>query len=601
MYIERRKLRPEDIKRVSLAANIIVVFIFIVLFFVFWNAQVLKNQHYKFLALQNIAREVETEAPRGFIKDCRGSIIAENRLEFTLFLIREEIKDLDKTLELAAKITNLNRSDIQQKIEKFKGYPASHMIPLKKDLSLDKVIYIKSRSDRFPEFEIHVGPTRAYSFGQNASHILGYISEITTDELQIRLDEGYRLGDMIGKSGLEREYEDYLRGTPGIRLVIKDNLGSVQKVLKEVKPVVGHSVVLTIDMELQNFVEEIFKDHNGTIGVVDLTSGGFLALVSKPNYNPALFSGAVDSKEWQALINDPRKPMQNKFIQGLYSPGSVFKIVMALAGLQEGVIQTSTTATCSGSVKIYDRVFHCWVAGGHGRMNLINGIKNSCNVYFYHLGKKLDIDVIARYARVLGLGKNMGIDLPNENPGRVPTRAWKQEHFKQQWFPGETISVAIGGGMLSVTPAQVLLMISTVALRGRMPQLHLLKKIEVEGGVYREFQPSFKRLPIEPRHVETVVEGLYRVVNDGGTGRAARMDGVAVCGKTGTQQIISKENPNYDQLVKQRRFRPHSWFVSFAPRYNPRYAMVVLVEHGGDAGEIAAPLAVRIYRKLFQK
>lgn len=585
----------------SLSATILLVVIFIVLLFIFWNTQVLKNQYYKSQALQNITREIEIEAPRGFIKDCNRRIIAENRLEFTLFLVREEIEELNKTVELACKVTGQERADILKQIEKYKNYPLSYLIPLKKDLSLDKVIYIKSRSDLFPEFEIYISPTRAYPFNENASHILGHTSEITTAELNSRENKGYGPGDVIGKSGIEREYEDYLRGTKGTQLVMKDNLGNVQKVVKEVKPVIGSSVLLTIDMELQNFIEDIFKDQTGAVGIVGLSTGGVLAMVSKPNFNPTLFSGAVDNKEWQALINDPRNPLQNRYLQGLYSPGSVFKIVMALAGLQEGIIRQEDTTFCTGSVRIYDRVFHCWVAGGHGRMDLQKAIQNSCNIYFYQLGKKMDIDVIARYSRVLGMGKKTGIDLPNENQGLIPTRIWKNEQLKQQWFPGETISVAIGGGMVSVTPVQVLLMISTVALKGRMPRLHLLKSIEVSGEAYEEFKPSFKRIPIDERHFEAVIEGLYRGVNEGGTSRAARIDGLSICGKTGTQQIISKENPNYKQLVKQKRFKPHSWFVSFAPRNNPRYAMVILVEHGGDAGEMAAPLAARIYRKLFHK
>jgi penicillin-binding protein 2 len=231
-------------------------------------------------------------------------------------------------------------------------------------------------------------------------------------------------------------------------------------------------------------------------------------------------------------------------------------------------------------------------------MNLVNAIKNSCNIYFYQLGKKLDIDVIARYAEMLGLGQKSDIDLPNEKEGLVPTKAWKLAQYKKPWYPGETISVAIGGGMLSVTPVQVLLMMSTVALRGKMPRLHLLKKVETGGEVYSEFKPEFTPISIEKEYFEILIDGLYRVVNDEGTGRAAALKGLGICGKTGTQQIISKENPKYKELVKQKRFKPHAWFASFAPRKKPRFAVVVFVENGGDAGEIAAPLAARIYRKL---
>jgi penicillin-binding protein 2 len=274
---------------------------------------------------------------------------------------------------------------------------------------------------------------------------------------------------------------------------------------------------------------------------------------------------------------------------------------MALAGLQENVIDTSVISNCTGAVKIYDRVFQCWQASGHGPLNVVGALKNSCNVFFYRLGKKLDIDVIARYAGWLGLGGITSIDLPNENQGLIPSEAWKLKTLGQKWFPGETISVAIGGGMLTVTPIQALQMISTVALRGERRQLHLLNRIEDNGTVVETFsqEKDLKPVPIDKKNFEIVIEGLYKVVNDGGTGRAARVPGLDICGKTGTQQVISKENPNYRQLVKQKQFKPHSWFISFAPKDNPEIAVVIFVENGGDAGAVAAPLAAKIYKKIF--
>lgn len=426
------------------------------------------------------------------------------------------------------------------------------------------------------------------------------MGEITVKELNQKKYGTYNLGENIGKSGIEKQYEEYLRGNKGVQTVLKDNLGRIQKVLSEKEPKIGKKVVLTIDWDIQEYIEEIFKGYIGSIGVVDLGTGGILALVSKSNFNPESFSGFLSEDEWNDLINDPNKPLTNKFVQGLYSPGSVFKIVMALTGLQEKVISPSTLVNCYGSVKIYGRIFHCWNTSGHGPMNLYNGLKNSCNVFFYTLGKKLDIDIIAKYARILGLGSQTNIGLPNEKLGLIPTRSWKLEHLHQKWFPGETISVSIGGGLLNVTPAQVLLMISTVALRGTMPQLHILKRIETNGKVIRKFKPIFKQVPISKKNFEIVIEGLFRSVNDEGTGRAAKVEGLDICGKTGTQQIISKENPNYERLIKIYRFKAHSWFVSFAPRDRPEIAVVVLVEHGGDAGAVAAPIAAKIYKKIFE-
>ncbi len=599
MFIEKRKVTPQKIKRISNTANIIIIVLFSLLFFAFWYIQVLGNFYYTELATRNIKKEIEIKAPRGLILDRNHKRLSGNKISFNLFLIREYVKNLDKSIGAAATFTGMGKKEINKSIKKFIGFPKYYAIPIKKNLSLDRVIYIESRSDEFPEFEINIEPARAYPYKELASHILGYISEITSSELVKKAKEGYKLGNIIGKSGVEKRYESYLRGNSGIKTVVKDNLGKIHAILSEKSPTIGSSVVLTLDIELQKYIEDLFMEHKGTVGVVDLKTGGILAMVSKPNFYPEFFSGPMEEEDWLSLVNDPDKPLHNKFLQGLYSPGSVFKIVMALAGLEEKAIDTSIISRCYGRIKIYDRFFHCWNRSGHGGMNLYNALKNSCNVFFYRLGKKLDIDVIAKYAKLLGLGESTQVDLSNEKKGLIPTKAWKLHQLKQKWFSGETISVAIGGGMINVTPAQVLTMISTVALRGSMPQLHLLKQIETNGEVVEEYKPRFKEVPIKKENFEIVIKGLFKVVNEGGTGRAAKIRGLDICGKTGTHLVLSLENPNYKQLVKQKRFWPHSWFVSFAPGNNPEIAMVVFVENGGDAGAVAAPIARKIYKKIF--
>lgn len=598
MYIEKRKVSQHEIKRISTFINIFLVVIFIVLLFAFWNVQILKNQYYTDRATNNIRKEIEIKAPRGLILDRKRRRLSENKINFNLFVTREFSRNMNRTVKTAAEITGMEPDEIRKTIDKYSGYPKSYAIPVRKDLPLSKVIFIESRSDELPEFEINIEPARAYPYKEMASHILGYISELTSEELGEKKE--YKLGDLIGKSGIEKIYERSLRGTNGVRTVVKDNLGKVREVLDEENPVIGGSVILTIDLELQRYIEDLFSEHKGAVGVVDLRTGGILAMVSKPNFNPEFFSGPLEREEWLKLINDPDKPLHNKFLQGLYLPGSVFKIVMALAALEEKAVDTSTISTCFGRVKIYDRYFHCWQRSGHGNMDIYDALKESCNVFFYRLGKKMDIDAIAKYARMLGLGSETQLDLPNEKKGLFPTKEWKLRELKQKWFPGETISVAIGGGMMNVTPAQILTMVGTVALRGRMPRIHIMDQIEKNGVVVETYKPEFKDVPIQKENFEIVIEGLYRVVNDGGTGRAAKIDGLDICGKTGTQLILSLENPNYKQLVKQKRFKPHSWFASFAPRNNPEIAMVVFVENGGDAGAIAAPMAKKIYKKIFE-
>lgn len=600
MYIEKKSLTPDEVTRFSLTTTILLTAAFIFLFFAYWNVQVLKNFYYKSQAHRNIYRDIELKAPRGLIVDRHGTVIAENKINFSLFIVREHAKDLDESIKFATTLGIGTDKEIRKRINKYKGYPKSFRIPLSKNLERKKVIVVESRSDRFPEFFIGIEPARSYPHKAFASHLLGYMSEITDRELKSK-KRVYRPGDIVGKNGVEKKYEDYLRGLAGSRIVEKDNLGRIQKIVEEVKPVIGNTIVLALDFELQKFVEEIMKDRRGTVGVLDLKDGGLLALVSKPDFDPNIFNKSIDPKEWQAIVNNKSRPLQNKFIRGRYSPGSVFKIVMAIAGLSEGVITRDTTVFCSGSVKIYDdRSFHCWRGYGHGEADLDEAMRDSCNVYFYLLGKKLDIDVISSYANKLGLGKLSGIDLPNEGNGIVPTRKWKQEYRKQKWFPGDTISVSIGGGLLNITPVQALSMISTVALRGRRPAIHVVRKIEGNGQILEQTRPYFEKVDIPVRHFETVIEGLWQVVNKDGTGKASKIDGHDVCGKTGTQQIISKSTPNYKNLAKMDKYKPHAWFASFAPRNNPRYAMVVFVENGGDAGGIAVPIAGQIYRKLFK-
>ncbi|HPG34633.1 MAG TPA: penicillin-binding transpeptidase domain-containing protein, partial [Lentimicrobium sp.] len=402
-------------------------------------------------------------------------------------------------------------------------------------------------------------------------------------------------------SGLEKQYEHFLRGQKGRQDIIKDNTGTIQKITSITPPIIGATVKTTIDFSIQEQVEQLFHDQIGTIAILDLKNGGLICLVSHPNFDPDALSGIITADLWESIINDPSRPLQNRFSQGLYSPGSVFKLVVSLAGLSENVIAPDTKVLCTGSILIYDRFFKCWQPGGHGLVNLPEAIKGSCNVYFYQLGKKLDVDQIAFYARQLGLGKPSNIDLPNEKDGIIPTKSWKEKEKNQPWFPGETISVSIGGGWVSVTPVQILRMVSMIALRGKEPDIHLVDRIERDNKILYSFKQSSSYCTIDKKHFEPVIEGMWEAVNDDGTARRTALEGLNICGKTGTQQIISKENPNYNLLSKQPRFRPHAWFASFAPRDNPRYAVVVLVENGGDAGQIAVPYAEQVYRLLFNR
>ena len=598
MFINKNRITPEYTQRMYIFSAVFLVLIFLGIFFAYWRLQIVQYDRYRQLAIGNIMKTIELAAPRGLILDRNGAVLSENKINFTLFLIRESIRDLEETIRSVAAITGRSLPEVRKAIAKYNDYPGFYMIPLKNNLPLAQVVYIESRQDEFPELRIGIEPTRTYPSGTTASHVLGYISEISAAELKQGAIENYQIGSVVGISGIEKQYEGFLKGVKGQQTVIKDNQGRIQQMVREEKPVIGDSVMLTIDLTLQKFIEEQMGAEKGAVGVVDLESGGILAMVSTPNFNPDIFSTALAWQDWQTVINDPEYPLENRFLQGRYSPGSVFKIVMALAALQEKLITPDTAFFCSGSLPIYDRTFHCWNSAGHGLVNLYEALRNSCNIYFYNLGKRLDIDTIARYASWLGLGHKTNIDLPNELDGLVPTSDWKLKTFGYKWFPGETISVAIGHGQLVVTPAQMLNMVATVARRGRIPNLHLLQKIERNGVVEKAFNAAPRRVPIDEANIEAVIEGLFRVVNAQGTGWAAAVPEMEICGKTGTSQIIAKDNPRYQNLTAQKRFRPHSWFVSFAPRHQPRIAMVILVENGGDGSRVAAPLAAKIYRQL---
>ena len=599
MYLKKDPLTLSEIKRLSISARTIISLLWIGLLFVFWNIQVIKHHDYTNLAVKNITRRIDMKAPRGLILDRQGHILAENKIDFSLLFERENVVDISWSIQRASELTDRSPEQISKIIKRYRKYPGFFQIPIQNNLSMEKVIYFLSRKDLYPEFQVGVEPMRSFPNGSLASHLLGYIAEITQEEMRQSEYLGYQLGDRIGRSGLEKSFEKNLSGQKGYQLVIKDSIEKIHQVDEINKPQIGDTLHLTIDLYLQEYIEKLLDEKKGVIAVVDLASGGLLALSSKPDFSPEFFTSSFDSAEWSALANDPDNPLQNRFIQGRYPPGSTFKIVVALAALQENIVNQQTTFFCSGGMQIYDRYFNCWNRFGHASVNITAALSHSCNVFFYQMGKRLDIDDIARYAVLLGLQNKTDIELPHESGGLVPSSEWKMKTFNQKWFPGETISAAIGQGSISVTPAQMLTMISTVALRGRKPRLHLVQRIERRGEIVFSRKYQDETVPISENHFETVVRGLYAAVNQDGTARSARIDGLEICGKTGTAQVIARDNPNYKTLIKQKRFQPHSWFVSFAPRDNPRIAMLVLIENGGDGGAAAAPLSRKIYDYYF--
>lgn len=568
--------------------------LFLVLAF-YWKIQVFDHEKYWQMAEANRLRELIIPAPRGLILDRQKVILADNQPGFKVSLIREAVKknNYQETIERLSFFLGIDQEELKKRIDRYRFLPLYEPVIIKDNLKLDEVAMIEARKEEFPELRLEVEPKRIYPFAQTAAHLLGYLQEVSVDEIKANPEKKWHGGEMVGKAGVEKQYNDYLTGQEGKLIEMVDSLGHAKGEVKRIEPVRGKDLILSIDFDLQKRAEELLQDKEGAIVALDPRTGECLALASSPSFDPNRFITRFSPEEWLSLINDPRKPLENRAIRGLYSPGSIFKIVMATTALSTGVINEDTTFYCSGALEIYGREFSCWFKPGHGSLNLAEAIKNSCNVYFYQLGRRINIDTIASYARLFGLGAKTGIDIPGEKEGQVPSTSWKRKVLGQAWFPGETISIAIGQGPLLVTPVQIAALTACVANRGVKVTPRLIKG---EGK-----EDDKKRVDIPAEIFEKVIEGMWRSVNQGGTGHGAYQPGFDVCGKTGSTQVISRETAEKLSQNSSEIKKTHSWFSGFAPRYHPEIVVTVLVEYGGMGGQTAAPIAGEIFKIYREK
>lgn len=581
-------------RRIKLVQRLVVILVILVAIFI-WKMQILNYNRYWQKAENNRLREIKLTPQRGLIVDREGKILAKNRASFKLSYIRENVKDIDQSLTRVAQLLSLDKEQLAARLEKYKSFPKFMPIVIKDDLSVEEVARIESHQIEFPELRLDMEPMRDYPHGAFASHVLGYLQEISLEELRSPDFSGYDVGDMIGKTGVEFQYERELVGKKGLIIEVVDSLGRKRRELVQRPPAPGNKVFLTLDFDLQAKAEELLQGREGAIIVLDPRNGEVLALASYPRFDPNKFIHRFSPQEWISLIQDQSYPLENRAIRGLYAPGSIFKLVMALAGLDSAMITPRKTFICSGTTLIYGHPFSCWYEPGHDVVNLTRAIQHSCNIYFYNVGKLLGIQQIANYARRCGLGQLTGIDIPGEKAGLVPDPEWKRRVRREPWYPGETISVAIGQGPLLVTPLQVAALTSMIARRGKKIIPHLLLQVERREGVVRYSPPEdllVEDLVGKTGVFEEIITGMWRSVNDGGTGQGARLDGYDICGKTGSTQVISQETA--DKL--KRKLKTHSWFTGFASRDNPRVVVTVIVEHGGMGGQTAAPIA----RELFE-
>ena len=582
----------EDLTVVRRRANA-VFWIFAVLTFLalsyYWNVQILEHRKYLDMAEANRTRSRVLAAPRGLILDRDKTILADNTAAFKVSLVRESVKDEAASYVAISRLLGIDEQTLRDRVALHKDLPLFEPIVIADGLTSENVAPLESRRLELPELLVESEPQRIYRSGTLAAHILGYLQEQTAEEIRARPERPTRPGELVGKSGIERVYDDVLRGDDGLAIEVVDSLGRVRNEKARQSPVQGDDVILTIDRELQAEAERSLEGREGVIVALDPMTGEVLALASSPTFDPNRFITRFTPKEWTDLISDPTSPLENRAIRGLYAPGSIFKLVMSMAGLTFGYVNPANTVYCSGSTQIYGAVRHCWYEPGHGAMNLSDAIKNSCNIYFYSLGRRMGINQIALAASRLGLGRTTGIDLVGEKEGLVPSSDWKQAALKEPWFPGETISVAIGQGQLQVTPAQIALLTSLVAARGVPVRPRLVSNVPAAVDPAPQADSLFKESAFEQ-----IIAGMWRSVNDGGTGAAARVDGFDVCGKTGSTQTMSRESA--ERLARAGRvIKTHSWFSGFAPRVGPRIVVTVLVEFGGGGGATAAPVAGRIF------
>ncbi|OGP52513.1 MAG: penicillin-binding protein 2 [Deltaproteobacteria bacterium RBG_13_52_11] len=593
-----RRQEPEEFRprhRYFISA---VIVIFLIFFVRLLYLQVIKGHELRFLSENNRIRLIKIPAVRGMIMDRKGRVLVDSRPAFNVMVTPEDVDDLKGFTQKLSRFLHLSPDEIAYKIE-HRDPPPFQPVLIKRDISWEELSSLKTHRLDLPGVEIQIEPIRTYPYGNIASHVLGYVGEINKDEL--KENKKYQMGDWMGKYGVEMTWEEDLRGINGGRQVEVDAAGKEIRLLKEVPPVQGRPLYLTIDLDLQRYGEELLGKRSGAIIAMDPLTGEILAFCSSPSFQPAPFAEGISAQEWEKLASDPLHPLQNRGIQGLYPPGSVFKIVTSAAGLEEEVITSNTSFNCTGIYYLGKRGYQCWRAGGHGVTKFYRGVVESCDIYFYNVGERLGVERLSRYARGFGLGRPTGIDLPGEKAGLVPTEAWKQERLGVRWYTGETISLAIGQSYLLVTPLQVLNLMSAVANGGALLKPQIAKRVEdLDKKVVEEYPTEeIGRLPISPKTLEELRVALVGVTKeDSGTGRGARIDGMEVAGKTGTAQVVrlkgTGERPRAEDMPYE--LRDHAWFVAYVAAHTP-LAVVVLVEHGGHGGAAAVPLAREMIKK----
>ncbi|MBF0303620.1 MAG: penicillin-binding protein 2 [Desulfamplus sp.] len=592
----------EWLKKRLMNSTVIILASFSVLLLRFVYLQVVEGDEYRRLSENNCIRLQSIPASRGLIYDRNGTLLADNIPSFDLKIVLQDAKPVDETIQKLADFTSIPVEELMERVDSGKKVSIYKPLLLKRNITRDQLAVVEAHAFDLPGVKVDVELMRKYIYKKSAAHLIGYLGEINSQEIENNTYPDVKSGDSIGRYGAEKSFEDILRGKRGGRQIEVDASGSLVRVINTVNPLPGKNILLTIDSKLQQTIESIMEDKTGAVVAIDPSNGDVLAMVSVPSFDLNDFIGGISNDKWKSLISNPDKPIANKAIQGEYPPASTYKIVTAIAALEEGVADIHTTHFCPGYYKYGNREYRCWKKSGHGRVNIVKALEKSCDVFFYRTGEAVGVDTLAKYAIGCGLGKVTNIELANERPGLIPTGAWKKKRFGTPWQGGETLSVAIGQGFNLTTPLQMAALLAAIGNSGTIYRPRILKSIQEYNeaiDIHKELKPEISGgLPASSQTLEFVKEGLLNVVeSEGGTARKIRIQGIDIAGKTGTAQVFTLKKSDRDSKRKfARHLRDHAWFVCYAPAQNPVIAVAIIIEHGEHGSTAAAPVASEVIR-----
>lgn len=589
-------MRPGPVIQRKIMQSVILIGVgFLVLLLRLWYLQILQGRHYATLSASNRLRLQSMEAPRGFILDRHGAVIVDNRPSFDVYVTPADVPDVRTAALALVRVLPIGAEEIADRIQEGKAHPYRPLL-LAPEVDEATMVAVEEQKMDLPGVSLRIRPVRSYPEGSLAAHLLGYVNEVDRDQLVQEEYRDFRAGETVGRAGIERRFDAFLRGIDGGEQIEVDASGRIVRLVERLEPQAGFSLVLTVDRRLQEVAEKAFEGKRGAVLAMDPRTGEILVWVSRPTYDLNLFAQQISSSEWERIASSPTHPLQNRGVQAQYPPGSIFKLVVAMAALEAGGFDPEATVFCPGQFRLGNFTFDDWKEGGHGYVNLHQAIAQSCNVYFYTVALRLGMDAIAALAHEFGLGQPIGIGLTGEVSGLIPTPAWKRRVTGEPWYPGDTVTAAIGQGMVLATPLQILTMVSAIANGGTLYRPWVVRRVESwQGDVVEAFGPEvIRRVQVRSETLEAIRRGMLTVVAEG-TGKGASLKGIAVAGKTGTSQVVKKGTQGTEAL------KDHGWFVAFAPYEDPRIAIVVIAENAGFGSVAALPVARAVLEAALAK